>query len=293
MAAQKSFLSRLLTRLLIFLLVIVMIVTGGYLFVRFYYGVDLITTIGQVSKLTRAVDVSSFTNTFNNEDKAELMTNVNDHLLGDDYIVYNEETQVYSVNNDANFSIPTPGTLPLSDKQCGALIDIFMANSANTAQLDLGGVKVGFNLVQVKFSNLHENSVDFNVVIKLDLRDFKAKKLSGFPLSWIGKKIPDYNYLSSTVTVTKDTTDTFKYTISNGRVAINALNEKETADLFNSLKKFVNFTSADALAQQFTTPFVNAFIGKENSFGSSIGHDFEFVQSGEAIKLDIEITVLP
>lgn len=287
---RGSFLSRLIKGLIIFVLVLVLIATAGYLFVRFYYGVDLITVGGQIKKLATPVDESKFTNRFAVEDKLSLQAEINNQFTIGEYIIGNE-TDGFRTHTEAdgelvpNFTDPT---MELSDKECGALIDIFMANAENKAALKLGDVEVPFSIIQVTFTDVEdaENATDFNIVIKLDLRQFKEKKFSGFPLKYFGKMIPDDVYLSSTVTVTKNTEEAFAYSISNGRVSINALDEKETQDLFNSIKKIVNFTSSDELAKSFATPFVNALIGKENSLASGMSClNYNFEKVGDIVKL--------
>ena len=282
MAEKKgTFLSRLLKRLLIFVLVLVFLATGGYLFVRFYYGVDLITTFTHFAKLTKAVDEeSTFTNKFTIADqtalKGDLDTSIGNYIVGN-------ETDGYTINNDAELT-PLSSDLNLSDKEVGALVDIILtSNETNT--IALGDAKVTFRVIQIQFSNLSDDgkSVDFNVVVKLDLSAFKEAKMSKFPLKYLKKYVPNYLYMSSTVTVTHGE-EAFEYTVSGGNLAINGLTQKETDSLLGDIKRIFKTSGADEIARQFATPIVDGIIGTNENQGLArqIGSNYAFVTGIES-----------
>ena len=267
---------KVIRNLIITLVVIVailgVVIIGGYVYVRTTYGIDLFRTAGQLKTLTQAVDETALCpDAYGEEDFAAMKTELNKKFDG--FVSYEEGKGVngYSVNFGSLADKSVSGTISLTEKQVGAIIQtVFFGQTGG--KLNIGGKDVSVTVVQVDFSEIAENgSADFNVVVKTDLMPFKAD-MSNFPYKYFKKYIPDNLYVSSVVRVDKAEDDGFSYTVTHKALTLNNLSADDTADLFNTLDAVLKIGSAENLNMQVGRMAVNTLIGtaENNGFAYSL-----------------------
>lgn len=267
---------KVIRNLIITLVVIVailgVVIIGGYIYVRTTYGIDLFRTAGQLKTLTQAVDETALCpDAYGEEDFAAMKTELNQKFDG--FISYEEGKGVngYSVNFGSLADKSVSGTISLTEKQVGAIIQtVFFGQTGG--KLNIGGKDVSVTVVQVDFSEIAENgSADFNVVVKTDLMPFKAD-MSNFPYKYFKKYIPDNLYVSSVVRVDKAEDDGFSYTVTHKALTLNNLSADDTADLFNTLDAVLKIGTAENLNMQVGRMAVNTLIGtaENNGFAYSL-----------------------
>lgn len=267
---------KVIRNLIITLVVIVailgVVIIGGYIYVRTTYGIDLFRTAGQLKTLTQAVDETALCpDAYGEEDFAAMKTELNQKFDG--FVSYEEGKGVngYSVNFGSLADKSVSGTISLTEKQVGAIIQtVFFGQTGG--KLNIGGKDVSVTVVQVDFSEIAENgSADFNVVVKTDLTPFKAD-MSNFPNKYFKKYIPDNLYVSSVVRVDKAEDDGFSYTVTHKALTLNNLSADDTADLFNTLDAVLKIGTAENLNMQVGRMAVNTLIGtaENNGFAYSL-----------------------
>lgn len=267
---------KVIRNLIITLVVIVailgVVIIGGYIYVRTTYGIDLFRTAGQLKTLTQAVDETALCpDAYGEEDFAAMKTELNQKFDG--FVSYEEGKGVngYSVNFGSLADKSVSGTISLTEKQVGAIIQtVFFGQTGG--KLNIGGKDVSVSVVQVDFSEIAENgSADFNVVVKTDLTLFKAD-MSNFPYKYFKKYIPDNLYVSSVVRVDKAEDDGFSYTVTHKALTLNNLSADDTADLFNTLDAVLKIGTAENLNMQVGRMAVNTLIGtaENNGFAYSL-----------------------
>ena len=249
---------KVIRNLIITLVVIVailgVVIIGGYIYVRTTYGIDLFRT-----------------DAYGEEDFAAMKTELNQKFDG--FVSYEEGKGVngYSVNFGSLADKSVSGTISLTEKQVGAIIQtVFFGQTGG--KLNIGGKDVSVTVVQVDFSEIAENgSADFNVVVKTDLTPFKAD-MSNFPYKYFKKYIPDNLYVSSVVRVDKAEDDGFSYTVTHKALTLNNLSADDTADLFNTLDAVLKIGTAENLNMQVGRMAVNTLIGtaENNGFAYSL-----------------------
>ena len=120
---RKPWWAKLLISLFSIVLIVVLILGGGCVFLKVKYDISVISTISQIRILNKNVVVSEkYTNSFTDDDKASTRTAVNDCFTPFELI-----TEDYEINT----TMPTAlyEDIQLTEKQCGALIKILIANS--------------------------------------------------------------------------------------------------------------------------------------------------------------------
>lgn len=169
---------------------------GACIFLKVKYDISVFATISQIKTLNQTVNEEKrFDNIITEEDKASAQTSINAQL--ENLITYSAEDG-YKMSS----AVPMKGTLKLTDKQVGALLKIIL-ESSNSPKVNIGGNELGFDILQVKFSEIETNvKSDVNIVAKIDASSLK-EKFSSFPLNIIGKRIPSTLYVSATVTIQK------------------------------------------------------------------------------------------
>ena len=262
----------LIITLVVIVAILGVVIIGGYVYVRTTYGIDLFRTAGQLKTLTQAVDETALCpDAYGEEDFAAMKTELNQKFDG--FVSYEEGKGVngYSVNFDSLADKSVSGTISLTEKQVGAIIQtVFFGQTGG--KLNIGGKDVSVTVVQVDFSEIAENgSADFNVVVKTDLTPFKAD-MSSFPYKYFKKYIPDNLYVSSVVRVDKAEDDGFSYTVTHKALTLNNLSADDTADLFNTLDAVLKIGTAENLNMQVGRMAVNTLIGtaENNGFAYSL-----------------------
>lgn len=259
---KKPWWLKLLISLISSILVFALLIVGACVFAKVKYNISVIDTISQIKILNENVNESEkFLFVFNEENKTSTKNSINDCFTPANLITYSE-TEGYGVND----TTPTVMTsnLSLTEVQCGALMSILL-QSSNTTTFNISDQNIPFQLLQLSFENITETTVDFNVVIKLDITSLKDS-MKNFPLSLIAGKIPNNLYISSFVTITKGET-AFSYTTSSKSISINNLDATQTASLLKTINTFIKFGDVQELNKSIGGSFANALIGNDESTG--------------------------
>lgn len=253
---------KLIWTIISLLLIIVLIVAGGYVFVRVKYKVDLFSTISELKTLNEKVDENTIApDAFSKLNMSGVKEQTDLSVVGLVTVDDNEEN--YRVNLNLS-SGEMQDIIKLNYLQVGALAD-------NILQNQLGG-KINFNdkdieikLLQVKFDNVQNGGARFNTVFKINITPFKDE-MKGFPLSFVKKYVPDTLYISSMVDVSKTTTP-FEYVVTHVSLTINNLDNAKTQDLFHTLDTFLKFGSQETFNENIGKKVLGVLIGNENEAG--------------------------
>ena len=255
---KRPFLLRLIIGLVSFVFVIALLLFGVVIFAKVKYDVDLIGTISQVKSLTQEPNEERLDYTYSNDDMERAKQDINASIT--DLITYTEEDG-YKVNEVVSQLMTT--NISLDGKETAAILNSLL-NSASK-NIEFMNQSVSFELVQIKYVNITENSCDFDIMVKIDGSTLK-EKLNFFPANLIAKYIPDNLYIDSNVTVTKTSTP-FEYSVSSNYLTINELNEQGTNELLTTLNKFVEVGNVEDFNLQIGKVFVDVIIGNAEQKG--------------------------
>lgn len=252
---------KLIWTVLILVLVVLLAVVGVYIFVRAKYNIDLYNTIKSLKTINEKVDESVIApDAITSLDIETAKTQFDQSISG--LIIVDGEGN-YHISNGGTLS-PMTAEIKLTDNQIGAIAE-------NLVQNEMGGViKVGskdvkVNIMQVGFDNIIDGGASVNLVIKLDLKEFK-QDMNKFPFSLLKKFIPDALYISSTFDVSK-TENPFEYTVVHNKLTINNLNAEETEDTFNTLNLIAKIGKLEDFNKNLGILFMNTLVGTESSNG--------------------------
>lgn len=255
---RRPLLLRLIIGLVSFVFVIALLLFGVVIFAKVKYDVDLIGTISQVKSLTQEPNEERLDYTYSNDDMERAKQDINASIT--DLITYTEEDG-YKVNEVVSQLMTT--NISLDGKETAAILNSLL-NSASK-NIEFMNQSVSFELVQIKYVNITENSCDFDIMVKIDVSTLK-EKLNFFPANLIANYIPDNLYIDSNVTVTKTSTP-FEYTVSSNYLTINELNEQGTNELLTTLNKFVEVGNVEDFNLQIGKVFVDVIIGNAEQKG--------------------------
>ena len=277
MKKKAPFIVRFFKSLLITIIVLALILCAVYFFVKIKFDIDLIDTVKQINTITKPVNENElYKNKFSDEDMESAQVNINVELP--DFISGNKE-EGFTINENISV-LSMSADIELTDKQTAAIVNNLIKNNQKSANITLDGNEILPELIQVEFSNVEENKADVNVVFKIDI-SFLKEKMNQFPLNILKDKIPNYIYVSSTVTVNKNS-GKFDYTITSKELKINQLSAKGTKDLLTTINKIAKFGSYEDFNIQIGSSFVNAMIGNASNQGfcyalKDVVEDYNFV----------------
>lgn len=254
-------LKRLLIALLIMVLLAGALVAGAYFYVKNTYGIDVFKTIGQLKTLGREVDEAELCpNAFSESDMASVDDEINASVDG--FISYTEENG-YKVNFD-DLPSEMKTVIKLTDKQVGAVADTVVRQEMN-GEVEIADKKVPVKLLQVAFSDIDESgNADFNVVVRLDLKPLTADVDEGAK-RFVGKYLPEFLYVSSTVRVTRGAG--FEFTVAHKTLTLNNLSAKDTEEFLGTLDKLMGIGTAQTLNETIGNTVLSSLIGSESQNG--------------------------
>lgn len=263
---------------------------GACIFLKVKYDINVFATISQIKTLNQTVnEEKKFDNIITEEDKASAQASINAQL--ENLITYSAEDG-YKMSS----AVPMKDTLKLTDKQVGALLKIIL-ESSNSPKVNIGGNELGFDILQVKFSEIETNvKSDVNIVAKIDASSLK-EKFSSFPLNIIGKRIPSTLYVSATVTIQKGESP-FTYTLTGKSLEINNLDAKQTESFIKTIDAFLKCGDAKTLCESIAKPFIDGLIGTEENKGFALSlkdvgaTDFNFETTDGVNYFVVEKTVV-
>lgn len=251
---------KLIKRLFMFLLFLVFLVTlvvvGLYVYVQATYNINLFTVGNSLVKLTYEVDENKLiTNPYTEDDLISSKTQLNK------INVITEKDNGYTFDY-SNLNLEEMD-IKLSDKECAAFFSQFCEESMNST-ITNGNFNIPFEILQVDFFDCSSEGANFNVIIRLDIKEIK-NSLNEFPLNLISGYIPNYLYISSTVIV-KDLGE-LNYTIYSKELKINNLETEECMEIFSILKNFIQLGTYEEFNINIGKIFVDGLIGNSSSEG--------------------------
>ncbi len=256
---------KVLKGLLITLLVIVLLagaaIAGAYFYIKNTYDIDVFKTIGQLKMLGREVDEAELCpNAFSESDMASVDDEINASVDG--FISYTEENG-YKVNFD-DLPSEMKTVIKLTDKQVGAVADTVVRQEMN-GEVEIADKKVPVKLLQVAFGDIDESgNADFNVVVRLDLKPLTADVDEGAK-RFVGKYLPEFLYVSSTVRVTRGAG--FEFAVAHKTLTLNNLSAKDTEEFLGTLDKLMGIGTAQTLNETIGNTVLSSLIGSETQNG--------------------------
>lgn len=277
MKKRKPLWLKLIISLISAVLSIALVFAGIWAFIKIKYDINIINTFSQVKQLTKEVSPAErFDNMFKEEDMASAKTTINSVIPN---LITYSENDGYEMSSSVSGEMAE--NLKLTDKQIGAVLNMLIKKQ-NNSFINVSGKELNFDLIQIKFSNMQEKSVEFNTVIKLDITSIK-NSMNFFPANIIAKRIPNNIYISSTLIIHKGE-NPFDYSLESKSLSLNNLNEQNTASFLKTLNILVKFGNVEQLNNTIGGSFANAMIGnlETNGFAYSLkglgAMDFEFEQ---------------
>ncbi len=254
-------LKRLLIALLIMVLLAGALVAGAYFYIKNTYDIDVFKTIGQLKTLGREVDEAELCpNAFSESDMASVDDEINASVDG--FISYTEENG-YKVNFD-DLPSEMKTVIKLTDKQVGAVADTVVRQEMN-GEVEIADKKVPVKLLQVAFGDIDESgNADFNVVVRLDLKPLTADVDEGAK-RFVGKYLPEFLYVSSTVRVTRGAG--FEFAVAHKTLTLNNLSAKDTEEFLGTLDKLMGIGTAQTLNETIGNTVLSSLIGSETQNG--------------------------
>ncbi len=292
---RKSFLAKFLIGIMSFVMTVLVVFAGFEIYFQAKHNISLIKAVASVASLKDPVDEDAkFTSKFGEADKTSVKEKFNTNVGG----------ELVTVDSNGHLKIDTSNltsanqmtsNLVLTDKELGALLSDMLLSQGGGATITMGDMKVNAELVQIHLDNINAEtkSVDFNVVLKLDLKEVK-KSFSSFPMSLVGNNMPDFLYVSTTVVVTPQE-QPFSYSVAFKDVEINNLDKNQTQNVLKILNLVMKTGSTDELCTTLAESFVNAVLGSEENNGitymmkalGAVGFDFELVNQKTCLVIRI------
>lgn len=292
---KKSFLSKLIFGIISLVMTVVIIFAAFEIYFQAKHDISLIKAIASVASLKDPVNEDEkYTSKFGEEDKLSVKDKFNNNV-GGNLVVENGEGHLKLDTSNLTTANQMTSNLTITDKELGALISDMLLSQGGGANITMGDMQVGAELVQIHFGNVNtENkSVDFNVVLKIDLKEVK-KSLGSFPMSLVGNNLPEYLYVSVTVVVSPQT-EPFSYSVAFKDVEINNLDKAQTQNVLKILNLVMKTGSTDELCTTLAESFVNAVLGSEENNGitymmkslGAVGFEFQVVNEKTCLVIKI------
>ncbi len=281
----RNIFATILKVILITVMVIVTIIIGFYLYLRFAVGIDVIDIRRKINAINVSVDETTLvTQPFTSEDAQKGFS-----------IMFGEENNIYLDNgegfvfNKENFEagILASGEMQLSANQFGSCVALFLSNYANK-NINVSEVSIGTELKQLNFTNfqaVEENiNVDVNAIVKLDFFELKSKinEFNNFFSNLILKYIPDNIYVTINSLVTIQNTEDISYSVTPRNVIINKLSLVESQEILDLFSRLYVSSENENLRDTITNQFIEMlFYGDGNGgFLSAINvNNFTFIES--------------
>ena len=291
---KKPFLVRLLIGIISFVMMVVIIFAAFEIYFQAKHDISLMKAIASVVSLKDPVDEDAkYTSKFSDADKTSVKekfnSNVNAELVtvdADGHLQF--ESNLSSANQMTQ-------NLVLTDQELGALVSDLLTTQGGGASITIGDMQVGAELVQIHLDNINAEtkSVDFNVVVKIDLKEIK-NQFDSFPMNLVGVNMPDFLYVSATVVVTPQA-EAFSYSVAFKDVEVNNLDKNQTQNVLKILNLVMQTGSTDELCTTLAESFVNSVLGSEGNSGiaymmksfGAIGFDFEVVNEKTCLVIKI------
>ncbi len=298
MAKEKTIGGTILKIVLIVATVIVVGVLALFLIAKYFIGIDIIGAYSSLKKLGTQVNTETIiTYPYADNKMADSLNNLFEINAGQGGIVSGSGENL-TVDYERLEGLEFSASLELTDKQLAAIINASFNKYINSNQLEeqTADLMEGLEISQIKFSNYVVEgglfkSVDVQTVVKFPLESIKAF-MTGFPLSLFRDMLPNDLYLDTTITITKDYGEAWKYSLKAKDTKINNMTNEEATALVKSISGILGVNDADELGVTFGEVLIDAIIGNTEEIGLGSGllnaKDFSFKKTGETIYYVIE-----
>ena len=294
MAKKKSILGAILKIVLGILGVVVLVAVGGYCYLKFAMGIDIIDITNKLGLLAQTPSESEMISTpYEKEDGVEVLSS----MFGSNDIVTRDGDK-YNFNLEAYIQADLQVEPYLSGSDAASLFALFIDGvDANSIGIDEDLVKY-ISLKQIKFSNAvstaSSTSVDINYIFAADLLSIKqsASEENAIIGFLVNKFVPDTLYLSSTFNIEFSKENYQDYTITNSSFIVNSLSQEQTNSVLDVLSLFSNEDLKETLPEKLNTMFCNTLFGgdgKNGLVGSIKGvGSIEFIEQAQGVKMFIK-----
>lgn len=294
MANKKSLLGTILKVVFGILGAIVVIAVGGYCYLKFALGIDIIDITKKLNLISNPVSESEIiSNPFEKEDGVEVLST----MFGTNNIV-SQEGNKYNFNLEAFVQADMQADTILSDNEIASLLALFIEGvDANSSGIDndLAGY---ITLKQISFSNFvsltDEISFDINYVFVTDLTSVKqeASKENAIIGFLVNKFLPDKIYFNSIFNIQLSKENYQNYAITNGSFVLNKLNQEQTNSILDVFSIISNEDLKTTLPTKINTMFCNTLFGGNGNKGL-LGNikdvsSIEFIEENSNIKIFIK-----
>lgn len=294
MAKKKSVFGTILKIILGILGVVVLVVVGGYCYLKFALGIDVIDISKKINLISQPVAESEIiSNSFEKDDGVDVLSS----MFGTNEIA-TKNGDKYSFNLEAYIQADLQGDLLLTDKEVASLLSLFIEGvDVNSSGIDKDLIGL-ITLKQIKFSNFVDSvdstSVDINYVFMADISAFKQNivgenALIGFLAN---KFLPDKLYISSTLNIQMPKENYRDYSFTNKSFCLNNLNQEQTNSILDIFSLFSNEDLKETMPNKFNTMFCDSLFGGNGKKGV-LGNikefaSIEFVEEINNIKIFIK-----
>ena len=257
---------------LIVVLFVVLILVGGYFYVKYSLGID-------IGKFKRALDLLNknylqtqiITDKYTNEDTNEAFIK----LFGENEIYVKEGTDYTFDKNAFEASTIQQDTI-LSNKEFAGLLNIFLKNYIKELE------DTDVNLRQVIFSNLTKEELVTSVEIKytFEIKFYNSNEDENFLASIFTNNLPSKILLTSRALLNYSNSDCFDYSIANISFNINNLSKAETNEVLDVFSSLGIFNFKEGTANNIDEIFFSSIFGGESTEGlianinNCIGYEF-------------------
>lgn len=294
MAKKKGLLGAILKIVLGIIGVVVLVVVGGYCYLKFAMGIDIIDISNKLGLLSQTPSESEIISTpYEKEDGLDILST----MFGTNDIV-TKNGDKYTFNLEAYVQADLQVEPVLSDSDVASLFALFVEGvNASSIGIDKDLLKY-ISLKQIKFSNASSTatstSVDVNYVFATDLVSIKksASEENAIIGFLVNKFIPDKLYLSSTFNLEIPKDDYQSYSVTDISFILNNLSQDKTNAVLDVLSILSNEDLKETLPDKINTMFCNALFGgdgKNGLVGSIKGVlSVEFAEQVQGIKMFIK-----
>jgi len=251
--------------------IVILLAVGGYCYLRFAKGIDLIDIKKKMDLLNADYNESEIiNNTYSNDDVVSGLQS----MFGTNDIYTQDENGNYTFNLNQYIASSLTNGASLSDKQFCAVANVFLKSAVNSTEYNLEDY---LSVKQVDFNTLTKledsTSVNMDVIARIDFTDIKNEAGSFF-----GNFIPDKVYLTINITVNiaDATPDQFTYTC--GDVIINKLTAEQSKSILTTINNLLssnavntNDMAKSAMEALFGSDTKDGFVNSITGCGS-----FEF-----------------
>lgn len=294
--SNYGFLFAILKILLGIVIVVVLILGGLYLYIRFALGLDIFGAIRSVKKLNNDFAIESVVDSpYETTDVDSAFAQFDNAGLQGFYTKDSEGN--YTINDDISGLPMATCDIKLSDKQLAGFMQTFVVSSLKLDGEDIEDLQ--FEIKQAKFSNYRESGtgtiIDANIVLYTSISSLKDS-MNVFPFTLITKYIPDDLYISADFSIQKTGTRTFS--VEAISLKLNGLTADETATIMGILGKIADIGDSYELSAELGNTIMQALVcGKNGEAGlvtelSSVNiEDFNFEKDENEIYFVFKVKV--